>query len=77
MSSLAEAMSSSLSFHVSGELQIEDLGKLLDQQVVDRHAQIGGVEPPFLLLDVAAVLDRLDDRAHRCWAGRSPPFPAP
>ena len=51
-----------LVFHVGGELQVEDLGELLDQQVVDGHPQIGRVEPPFFLLDVAAVLDRLDDR---------------
>ena len=51
-----------LVLHVGGELQVEDLGEVLDQQVGDRHAQVGGEEAPLLLLDVAAVLDRLDDR---------------
>ena len=51
-----------LVFHVGGELQVEDLGEMLDQQVGDDHAQVGGEEAPLLLFDVAAVLDRLDDR---------------
>ena len=51
-----------LALHVGGELQVEDLGKLFDQQVVDGHPEVRRAEPPFLLIDVAAVLDRLDDR---------------
>ena len=51
-----------LVLHVRGELQVEDLGELLDQEVGHDHAQVGREEPPLLLLDVAAVLDRLDDR---------------
>ena len=51
-----------LILHVGRELEVEDLGEMLDQQVGHHHAQVGGEEPPFLLLDVEPVLDRLDDR---------------
>ncbi len=57
-----------LALHVGSKLQVEDLRELLDEQVVDAHAQIGGVEAPLFLLDVAAVLDRLNDRGVRAGA---------
>ena len=35
---------------------------MLDQQVGDNHAQVGGEKSPFFLFDVEPILDRLDDR---------------
>ena len=51
-----------LVFHLGRELEVEDLGKLLDQEVGHGHPQMGRVEAPLFLLDVAAILDCLDDR---------------
>ncbi len=50
-----------LAFHMSRELQVQDLGELLDKQIRHRHTKVRRVESPFFLLDVAAILDRLDD----------------
>ena len=50
-----------LVFHLGGELEVEDLGELLDQKVGHGHPQMGRVEAPLFLLDVAAILDCLDD----------------
>ena len=50
-----------LLFHVAGELQVHHLGEVLHQQIGHRHADLGGIEAPLLLLDVAALLDLADD----------------
>ncbi len=57
-----------LVFHLGRELEVENLGKLIDQEVGHRHSQVGRVEAPLFLLDVAAILDRLDDGGVGAWA---------
>ena len=42
MSSLAGGDVVELVLHVRGELQVEDLGEVLDQEVGDDHPQVGG-----------------------------------
>jgi hypothetical protein len=51
--------------------KIDDVLEVLGQQIVDLNADVGRVEAAFDLLDVAARLDRLDDRA----VGRRPADP--
>ncbi len=50
-----------LQFHPGGELHVHDVGERLDQFVGDDRAEHRGVESPVDLLDIFAVLNRLND----------------
>ena len=52
-----------LAFHQSRELQVDDVGEVLGEQVVDLLADLGRVEAAFELLGVAARLNRFNDGA--------------
>src|SRR5690242_5073607 len=47
--------------HIGREVDVHDLGEVLEQQLVDRLAEPGGHEAAILLLDIAAILDGTDD----------------
>ncbi len=54
-----------IAFHLRREGEIENLRKMLDEQVVHGGADFGRHETPFLLRDVAPRLNRLHDRRVR------------
>ena len=54
-----------------GEVRVHDVVELLDQHVVDEHAELGRLEAPPVALDVAAILDR--DRIGAYVLGRPMP----
>ncbi len=51
-----------LFLHARGEGRVDDVGKVLDQPVIDGLAQVGWGQPALFLLDVVARLDDLDGR---------------
>ena len=51
-----------LLLHVAGEVDVDDVGEVLDQLVGDDVADVLGLEPAVLEPHVPAVLDRRDDR---------------
>ena len=47
-----------LVFHVGGKFDIDNVGEMPDEQIIDRHAQFGGLKDPLDLADVLTVLNR-------------------
>ena len=65
---MPSSISSSSLFHLRGVFDVEDVGEVLDQQVVDDEAEFGRLEFALVLFDVLAILND----AHNRRIGRRP-----
>src|SRR5262249_25891117 len=58
-----------LVFHAGGELDVQDVGEGLDQQIGHEHAELGRLQAPLVVLDHVFLVE---DRAHDAGLGGGP-----